>query len=173
MNGDEKADADSRRHESERMAEYDRIAKSGLLDFDFDRYRDSVFYYCMPHDEESESEYKRTMKPPFEISETFKKRIRQVLQTPAPQLYLDHPDLRDMPAKGWDLIQAIQQGFGYWRDNAIDEAVASKAKYVVDKIEENSCEMGVAGNLPSVADYVDDVLDYAARQQFLIATLVA
>ena len=155
---------DAEQLKRKRLEEYDRFVKSGILDFDIERYRDSIMYYCMPHDDESEKEYNQHYKPPFPFTEIFKKRLRLIMQTAAPVLCRDHPDLCELASKGYDLIQTIKMGFEYWRDNASDEGISSKAKYVVDKLDELGYEMGVAGNFPSVVDYVIDVLEYSAKQ---------
>ena len=152
------------RPSDEQVKEYEAFAKLGLLSFDINRYRDSIWYYCMSHDAESEDEYKRHYKPPFPITDTFKERIRLILQTRPPTEYLEHSDFYDLKAKGYDLIQTIGTGFVYWRDFATDEGISSKAKYVVDTLDQLGYEMGVAGNFPSVVDYVIDVLEYAEKQ---------
>lgn len=149
------------------LSEYQRYVESGLLSFDFRRYRDSITYYCMgDHDEKAEEEYYRNFKPPFPLTDRFRERVRKVLQMPPPSVEArqEYSDLREMAAQGYDLIQAIELGFPFWRDHAVDEEISSKAKYVLDMLEAFDCEMGVAGNWPSVADDVIAVLEYASKQ---------
>ncbi len=155
---------DATQQNEEQLKEYRDFVESGILGFDFERYRDSITYYCMPHDKESEGQYRRHYKPPFPFTDVFKSRIRLILQTKAPVLYLEHPEIYELRSKGYDLIQTIKFRFEYWKDNAIDENISSKAKYVVDTLENLGYEMGVAGNFPSVTDYVIDVLEYAEKQ---------
>lgn len=148
------------------LAEYRKYAENGLLSFDFDRYRDSITYYCIDHSPKAVAEYYENCKPPFALTDLFKERIRKILQMPPPDPLAcsKYAELYEIAAKGHDLIQAIEFGFPYWRDNAADEDISSKAKYVVDILEALSCEMGVAGNWPSVADDVIAVLEYASKR---------
>ena len=143
--------------------EYKKFVACGILGFDIARYRDSITYYCMPHDDESEKEYNQHCKPPFPITDLFKERVRLIMQT-RPPTHLENHDLYDLRATGYDLIQTIKSGCEYWRDNAADESISAKAKYVVDTIDQCGYEMGGAGNWPSVVDYVIDVLEYAEQQ---------
>lgn len=149
------------------LSEYQRYVESGLLSFDFRRYRDSITYYCMgDHSKKAEEEYYQYCKPPFPLTDHFKDRIRKILQMPPPSVEArqKYCDLREMAAQGYDLIQSIELGFPFWRDYAVDEEISSKAKYVLDMLEAFDCEMGVAGKWPSVADDIIAVLEYASKQ---------
>lgn len=155
------------RRKASLCSEYQKYVKSGLLSFDFRRYRDSITYYCMgDHGVKAEEEYYQNCKPPFPLTDRFKERIRKVLQMPPPSSAVceEFCDLREMAANGCDLIRAIEHGFPYWRDNAVDEEISSKAKFVLDKLEAFDCKMGVAENRPSVAEDVIAVLEYASKQ---------
>ena len=145
------------------LSEYQKYVESGLLSFDFVRYRDSISYYCMDHGRENDEEYSCV---PFELSDRFKERIRKILTMPPPNpaACIEYPELYEVASRGFDLIQSIKFGCEYWQKNSADEEIADKAKYVCDIFEACGYEMGVAGRWPSVADDVIAVLEYASRQ---------
>lgn len=121
---------------------FDAVAKSGLLDIPFERYCESIEWYC-GSDADRKQAKEDGVCGPLLFDDEFQEDLLFLLNTPLMELcFEEDPRLRNLPGAGMGLIQTIYFGVCSIAKNTTNVKEAKKCEFFKELFDQFGYETG-------------------------------